>query len=72
MVLFFIEAARMDPLQGQVQPELPCPLSCGSLDTSKAKIDEMPERYIGVIRAARRKVGRERGRDVQCRLFCNS
>jgi len=42
----------MHPLQGQVQPELPCPLSCGKLDTSKAKIDELPEKYIGAIRAA--------------------
>jgi hypothetical protein len=43
----------MDLLQGQVQPELPCTLSCGKLGASKAKIDHLPEKYIGAIRAAR-------------------
>jgi hypothetical protein len=42
----------MHPLQGQVQPELPCPLSCGNHNTSKAKIDELPEKYIRPIRSA--------------------
>jgi hypothetical protein len=43
----------MGLLQGQVQPELLCPLSCGKLGASKAKIDHLPEKYIGAIRAAR-------------------
>ena len=43
----------MVPLQGQVQPELPCPLSCGNLGASKVKIIELPEKYIEAIRAAR-------------------
>jgi hypothetical protein len=30
-------AARMYPLQGRVQHELPCPLSCEKAETSKGK-----------------------------------
>src|SRR5580693_481622 len=41
-----IAAARMYPLQGRVQHELPCPLSCGKAGTSKAKIINLPEKYI--------------------------
>jgi len=33
----FMAAARMYPLQGRVQHELPCPLSCGKAETSKGK-----------------------------------
>ncbi len=43
----------MYPLQGRVQAELPRPLSCGKLGTSKAKISDLPEKYIRVIRAMR-------------------
>jgi len=43
----------MHPFTSRVQPQLPCPLLCYDLDTSKAKINELPEKYIGAIRATR-------------------
>ena len=70
----------MDLLQGQVQPELPCPLSCGEPDTSKAKNKRIVRKvYWGhsrgaakAIHAAGLEMVREEARDVQCRLFWNS
>ena len=67
-------------LQGQVQTELPCPLSCGKPGTSKAKNKRIVRRvYWGNSRSAAetfhvagRERVREEARDVQCRMFCSS
>ena len=41
-----VTAARMHPLQVRVQLEPPRPLSCAKRGTSKAKIGDLPEKYI--------------------------
>jgi hypothetical protein len=70
----------MHLLQGQVQAELPCPLSCGNPDTSKAKNKRIVRKvYWGdsqgvamAAHAAGHEMVGEEARDVQCRLFRNS
>ena len=73
---YFLAALRLDLLQGQVQSELPRTLSFGNPGTSKAKIEGLPEKYIGPTqrRGALRPPAANPGmvpapdRDVQCRL----
>src|SRR6267154_2084133 len=79
ITFLFFAATRMHPLQGRVQHEPPCSLLCRKPETSKAKIIELPEKYIGGIRRTRplqaaaghEMVGQE-VRDVECSLLWNS